>query len=78
MEYKETYTKTELDAAIHEALMEVSELFGGYAANDVKGAEHAKSTKLEGMDTWLSGRATGYQLVESHCERMAAIYKGDK
>ena len=43
MEYKETYTKAELDAAIHEALMEVSKLFGGYAVNDVKGAEHART-----------------------------------
>ena len=78
MEYKETYTKAELDAAIHEALMEVSKLFGGYAANDVKGAEHARIAEIEGMEGWLRGRATGYQLVESHCERMAAIYKGSK
>jgi hypothetical protein len=78
MEYKETYTRAELDAAIHEAFMEISKLFGGYAADDVKGAEHAKTAKIEGMDTWLSGRACGFRLVEDHCKRMAAIHKEDE
>jgi hypothetical protein len=55
--------------------MAVSELFGGYA---VKDAEEALTTPLAGMDMWLEGRATGYRLVESHCKRMAAIYKEEE
>jgi hypothetical protein len=60
---------------IYNQLMAVAELFGGYA---VKDAEEATTTHLKGMDMWLEGRASGYRLVESHCKRMAAIYKEEE
>jgi hypothetical protein len=63
---------------IYKQLMAVSELFGGYAANDLKAAEHSRSAGIEGMDQWLEGRASGYRLVENHCKRMADIYKEEE
>jgi hypothetical protein len=61
---------------IYNQLMAVAELFGGYA---VKDAEDAHETKLgELHEAWLEGRASGYRLVESHCKRMAAIYKEEE
>lgn len=65
-----------MKADIYNQLMAVSELFGGYA---VKDAEAALETELgEAHAQWLEGRASGYQLVESHCKRMAAIYKEEE
>lgn len=63
-------------ADIYKQLMAVSELFGSYAAKDVLAAE--KQTDSAQYKGWLEGRASGYQLVESHCKRMAAIYKEEE
>jgi len=61
---------------IYKQLMAVAELFGGYAANDAKSA---LETELgEAHAQWLEGRASGYRLVESHCSRMADIYKEEE
>jgi hypothetical protein len=58
---------------IYNQLMAVADLFGGYAAKDVLAAENKTDTpEYKG---WLEGRASGYQLVESHCKRIAAIYR---
>jgi hypothetical protein len=61
---------------IYKQLMAVSELFGGYAAKDVLAAE--EQTRGNEYKFWLEGRAAGYQLVESHCKRMAEIYKEEE
>jgi hypothetical protein len=61
---------------IYDQLMAVAELFGGYAVED---AADAQETKLgERHSQWLEGRASAYRLVESHCTRMAAIYKEEE
>jgi hypothetical protein len=61
---------------IYKQLMAVADLFGGYAAKD---AEDAHETDLgESHKAWLEGRASAYRLVESHCTRMAAIYKEEE
>ena len=59
---------------IYNQLMAVSELFGGYAAKDAKDASDTEGRHK----SWLEGRASGYRLVESHCKRMAAIYKEEE
>jgi hypothetical protein len=58
---------------IYNNLMEVANLFGGHAAKDALAAED-KTDSPEHM-RWLEGRASGFQLVESHCKRIAAIYR---
>jgi hypothetical protein len=61
---------------IYKQLMAVADLFGGYA---VKDAEDAHETELGELHSqWLEGRASAYRLVESHCTRMAAIYKEEE
>ena len=59
---------------IYKQLTAVAELFGGYAAKDAKDAADTEGRHK----SWLEGRASGYRLVESHCTRMAAIYKGEE
>jgi hypothetical protein len=61
---------------IYNQLMAVSELFGGYAVQDAKSANDTELGELH--EAWLEGRASGYRLVESHCKRMAAIYKEEE
>ena len=65
-----------MDKDIYNQLMAVSELFGSYAVQDAKAANDTELGDLHAQ--WLEGRASGYRLVESHCKRMAAIYKDDK
>ena len=61
---------------IYNNLMAVSELFAGFA---VKDAEAALETDLGELHSqWLEGRASGYRLVESHCKRMAGIYREEE
>jgi hypothetical protein len=60
---------------IYNQLMAVADLFGGYAAKD---AEESLTTELDMHVAWLDGRASGYRLVESHCKRIADIYKEDE
>ena len=61
---------------IYKQLMAVSELFGSYAVDDEEASKDVE--KCEGYKGWLEGRASGYRLVESHCSRMAAIYKEEE
>jgi hypothetical protein len=61
---------------IYNQLMAVSELFGGYAVQDAKSANDTELGDLHSQ--WLEGRASGYRLVESHCKRMAEIYKEEE
>jgi hypothetical protein len=65
-----------MDKDIYNNLMKVANLFGGYATNDEEAVEYAD--KPEGFKAWLEGRACGYRLVESHCKRMAAMYKEEE
>jgi hypothetical protein len=61
---------------IYNQLMAVAELFGSYAIQDAKSANDTELGELHAQ--WLEGRACGYRLVESHCKRMAAIYKEEE
>jgi hypothetical protein len=61
---------------IYNQLMAVADLFGGYAAKDTRAALTTELGELHVQ--WLEGRASGYSLVESHCKRMAAIYKEEE
>ena len=61
---------------IYNQLMAVSELFGSYAVQDAKAANDTELGELHAQ--WLEGRASGYRLVESHCKRMANIYKEEE
>jgi hypothetical protein len=60
---------------IYKQLMAVSELFGSYAARDAKDSLDTESAQHK---AWLEGRSSGYQLVESHCKRIAEIYKEEE
>ena len=61
---------------IYDNLMAVAELFGGYAVEDAADAQETKLGDLHAQ--WLECRASAYRLVESHCTRMAAIYKEEE
>jgi hypothetical protein len=61
---------------IYDNLMAVAELFGSYAVQDAKAANDTELGDLHAQ--WLEGRASGYRLVESHCKRMADIYKEEE
>ena len=72
MQIKDYYTREDVEAIINSKMLEVAETFGGFADREL-------DTSGRNMHAaYLRGRCAGFRLVQDHCERMAAIYGGDK
>ena len=72
MQIKDYYTREDVEAIINTKLLEVAETFGGFADRELDTSGRTAHA------AYLRGRCAGFRLVQDHCERMAAIYGGDK